>query len=171
MQDLSPGLSGLGDRCRYPAYQAKSMSLNPYTSPDDSNQELAEDPVVELHENLGLGSKLSLIISISCLIYALHLTLQTVREFKFLFETYGSWSGLHYLAIVQSLLIPALLVFSVITGRLSIHMNASRKSKTKEQFNNELLSNINWLLLGLMLFVIVAIAEMLVLHYLSKFGY
>lgn len=143
------------------------MVSKPDNSPGEPNQDdsEAEKSTLQLskesRDNFGFAAKIAFTISVCCILGAIYTGYVAIRDIRDLNEIYGGWSWIHYLTLVRSLFLPVLLVFSLISWRAASSMREIGTAGTIDSETwDKHSSNATWVWIGLTLFVLVSMLEM-----------
>lgn len=139
----------------------------------DANSTPREEMTSELVANLVFSAKIATAISIFCLVAAMHSTYATIRDFRDLNVIFGQWTPLHFLTAARALLIPASIVFSVISWRCSTLLKNLSSLARPVQANelSGLVAGYTWLWIGISLFAAATMLEVAARYSMMHFGY
>lgn len=135
---------------------------------DEPHEVLTE----ESKANLGFASKIATVLSIVCVIGAVYTFFVAWRDIRDLNEIYGEWTWIHYLTVIRTLFLPALLAFACIAWQAAGTMRAIGLSESagKSVDWNQHATNTTWLWIALSLFAVVSFFEMAARYSMLYFG-
>jgi hypothetical protein len=165
-------LSRPGECRRYLAYSI--LNSNPYNSPrkdsamDEPNEMLSE----ESKANLRFAASIASVLSVVCIVGAIHTGFVAWRDIRDLNALYGEWTWIHYLTVIRTLFLPALIVFAWIAWQASGTMRDIGRAKSDGKLVdwNKHASSTTWLWIALTLFAVVSLFEMAARYSMLYFG-